>query len=261
MMKGVDENKPIGVFDSGVGGLSVLTELQKLMPNEKFLYFGDSANVPYGEKTEKQLLGFSKNILDWFSSQDVKMVVMACNTSSAVTLPYFDGKYNFEILGLINPISKFLRAQDYTNIGLIATRATVNSNAYKDAILGDSKKNIFQIACPGLVQLVEQDKLNTQEAKELTLKYINPLLAKDVDKIILGCTHYPFLSNIINDIVGKDILLNPAEYLAEEAAKAVPISNKEGSVTFFTSHNSDDFVSLGKKLYPAMKEATFLELN
>lgn len=255
------KNKPIGVFDSGVGGLSVLSELQKLMPNETFIYFGDSANVPYGEKTQEQLIGFSKNILDWFASKNVKMVIMACNTSSAVTLPYFYNKYCFELLGLINPISEYISTQSYSNIGLIATSATVNSNAYAETILKFGEKNVFQVACPGLVQLVENDKLHTQEAKELTLKYINPLLEKGVDKIILGCTHYPFLSHIINDIVGEDILLNPAEYLAEKATKIIDLSDSGGSAEFYTSRNPDEFVRLGKKLYPAIEEAKLLELN
>lgn len=256
------DKKPIGVFDSGVGGLSVLSELQKLLPNEDFLYFGDSANVPYGEKTKEQLVNFSENILDWFASQNVKMVVMACNTSSAVTLPYFHGKYDFQVLGLIEPISKFLAGQSYTNIGLIATNATVQSNAYKDTILKHSDKDVFQVACPGLVQMVEDDKLHTSEAKELTLKYITPLLEKEVDKIILGCTHYPFLSSIINEIVGKDILLNPAEYLAKEAyEKLVQNSQTVGSCKFYTSHSPEEFVRLGKKLYPSISEAQFLELN
>lgn len=254
--------KPIGIFDSGVGGLSVLAELQKLMPNEHFIYFGDSANVPYGDKSKAELVGFSKNILDWFKSKEVKMVIMACNTSSAVTLPHFKDKYNFDVLGLIDPISKHISTQDYSKIGMIATNATVKSNAYKNTIQKYCDKKVFQMACPGLVELVEKDKIDSPKATPLVYQYIEPLINSKVDKIILGCTHYPFLSTIINNIVGKDILLNPAEFLAKETFNIVEKSSaNKGKVDFHTSKSPEEFVSVGKKLYPYIKNAKLLELN
>jgi glutamate racemase len=260
------ENKnPIGIFDSGVGGLSVLGEVKKLLPNESFIYFGDNANVPYGEKTKEQLVAFSRNILNYFKSQNVKMVLMACNTSSAVTRDIVKDEYEFPVLGLIDPTAKFVASQKAQNIGIIATSATIKSNAYKDKILKFAPdKNIFQMACPGLVELVEQEKVHTEEAKKLVKKYILPLLEKDVQKIVLGCTHYPFLSEIITEIVGSDILINPAEYLAKEAyatlADGVGFVNSTDMV-FYTSKDPDDFVKVGQKLYPDVDKAELLELN
>lgn len=263
----MQNSKSIGIFDSGVGGLSVLGELKKLLPNENFIYFGDSANVPYGEKSKEELISFSRNILNYFKSQDVKMVLMACNTSSAVTLDVVKGEYDFPILGLIEPTAKFLADQDPSTVGIIATSATIKSNAYKDKILKYSPKNIYQMACPGLVELVEEEKIQTDEAKELVKTYIEPLMEKNIEKIVLGCTHYPFLGDLIIDLTqNKDILINPAKYLAKEAfelLKNAEILNQQsvGMVDFYTSKNPQEFVQVGKKLYPELDDAKLLEIN
>lgn len=263
----MQNNKPIGIFDSGLGGLSVLGELKKILPNEKFIYFGDSANVPYGEKSKEQLIGFSRNILDYFKSRGVKMVLMACNTSSAVTLNVVKDEYDFDVLGLIEPAAKFLAEQKYSDIGVIATSATIKSNAYRDTILKYSNKNISQIACPGLVELVESGKIDTEEAKILVAKYIEPLLEQKVKKIVLGCTHYPFLSEIITDLAqNRDILINPAEFLAQEAfarLKSQDALNFDdaGMVEFYTSKAPEEFVRVGKNLFDGVVSAELLELN
>lgn len=264
----MQNNKPIGIFDSGVGGLSVLGELKKLLPNENFIYFGDSANIPYGEKSSQELISFSQNILNYFKSQDTKMVLMACNTSSAVTLDVVKQQYEFPVLGLIEPTAKFLEGQNVSNIGVIATSATIKSNAYKNMILKYSAgKNVFQMACPGLVELVEEEKINTNEAKNLLKMYLEPLIDKNVEKIILGCTHYPFLGDLIIEITqNKDILINPAEYLVKEACTILKNANSlneqnVGKVDFYTSKNPQEFVNVGKKLYPEIFSANLLELN
>ena len=266
MQMQLQKSKSIGVFDSGVGGLSVLGELKKLLPNENFIYFGDNANVPYGEKSKEELVSFSRNILDYFKSQDVKMVLMACNTSSALTLDVVKDEYDFPVLGLIEPTSKFLAGLDVSNIGIIATSATIKSNAYKDFILKYSNKNVFQMACPGLVELVEGEKIQTNEAKELVKAYIEPLMEKNVEKIVLGCTHYPFLGDLIIELTqNEEILINPAEYLAKEAFQLLKmadmINHQGGTVDFYTSKNPQEFVQVGKKLYPHISSAKLLELN
>lgn len=263
----MQNNQPIGVFDSGLGGLSVLGELKKILPNENIIYFGDSANVPYGEKTNEQLIGFSRNILNYFKSRDVKMVLMACNTSSAVTLNVVKDEYDFDILGLIEPAAKFLAGQNYSDIGIIATSATIKSNAYKNTILKYSDKNINQIACPGLVELVESGKIDTEEAKALVTKYLEPLLAQNVQKIVLGCTHYPFLGSLIEEISGrKDILVNPAEFLVREAYELLKSRNAlnvedAGMVEFYTSGAPEEFVRSGRNLFDGIESAEVLRLN
>lgn len=257
------ESKPIGIFDSGVGGLSVLLELEKNLPNEHFIYFGDNINIPYGEKSKEELLDFSKKILDWFAQQNVKMVIMACNTSSALTLPYFKDKYSFEVLGLIEPVAKFLSQQDYSKIGMLATSATVNSNAYQSILQNYCDKNIHQIACPGLVEIVEKNNTNSDESKKLLKKYLASLLSNDVEKIILGCTHYPFITNALTEIIPEDMLVNPAVYLAKEAAQKLTGQNKNKNfkVDFYTSGSTESFVTTGEKLYPKVKTARYLNLN
>lgn len=265
--KEMQNNRPIGVFDSGLGGLSVLGELKKILPHEDFIYFGDTANVPYGEKTPEQLVGFSKNILDYFASREVKMVLMACNTSSAVTLGVVKDDYDFDVLGLIEPVSKHLAQLDVSKIGVIATSATIRSNAYAETILKYSDKEVFQIACPGLVELVEEGRINTAEARDLVAKYIEPLLEQNVDKIVLGCTHYPFLGKIIEDLAQKkDVLVNPAEFLAQKAHGILAEKNllspqKNGSVEFFASKNPKQFEEVGKNLYADIAAVKLLELN
>lgn len=263
----MQSNKPIGIFDSGVGGLSVLGELKKLLPNENFIYFGDSANVPYGEKTPEELIFFSRNILNYFKSQDVKMVLMACNTSSAVTLGIVKAEYDFPVLGLIEPTAKFLADKKISNIGIIATSATIKSDAYKNLILKYSPdKNIYQMACPGLVELVESEKIYTKEAKELVKTYIEPLMEKNIEKLVLGCTHYPFLGELIIDLTkNNDILINPAEYLAKEAfellKQAKNLNNNGGNIDFYTSKNPQEFVNVGQKLFQELNIAQLLEIN
>lgn len=263
----MQSSKPIGVFDSGVGGLSVLGELKKLMPKENFIYFGDSANVPYGEKSSDELISFSRNILNYLKSQNVKMVLMACNTSSAVTLNVVKDEYDFPVLGLIEPTAKFLAGQNVSNVGIIATSATIKSNAYKNLILKYSAdKNVLQMACPGLVELVEEEKVHTVEAKELVRTYIEPLMEENAQKIVLGCTHYPFLGDLIIELTkNKDILINPAEYLAKEAFEVLSLAGilnqNGGKVDFYTSKNPQEFVSVGKKLYPNVDKAELLEIN
>lgn len=259
--------KSIGIFDSGLGGLSVLSELKKILPNEKFIYFADSANLPYGEKSKEQLVGFTRDILNYFKSRDVKMVLMACNTSSAVTLNIVKNDYKFDILGLIDPAARFLASQNYSNIGIMATSATINSNAYKNKILKYANKNITQVACPGLVELVEGGNLDTAEAENLVRKYLEPILAQNVQKIVLGCTHYPFLSSLIEEITGrKDILINPAEFLAKEAFALLKSKNalndsEEGTMEFYASASPGEFLHFGKNLFDGIDYVELLNVN
>lgn len=259
-------NAPIGVFDSGIGGLSVLHELEILLPSENFIYFGDSANVPYGEKSTEDLIKFSRNILDYFATQNVKMVVMACNTSSSVTLDVVKNDYDFDVFGLLDPISSYLSEINDSNIAIMATSATINSNAYKNKILEYSDKNVFQVACPGLVELVEDDKVNTKEAQELVKSYLEPVLKNNIQKLILGCTHYPFLKDAILRITKEDILLNPAIYLAKAVHKTLLEKNllnnsSSGWAKFLCSGDVQDFTRIGSKFYGQAFVAEFLELN
>ncbi|MDD3012172.1 MAG: glutamate racemase [Candidatus Gastranaerophilales bacterium] len=255
-------NRPIGVFDSGVGGLTVLKKLTAEMPEENYIYFGDTARVPYGEKSKEQLLGFGREILDWYKKNDVKMVLMACNTSSSVILDIVQKEYDFPVLGLIKPTAQYIASLDVKKIGLIATSATVKSNAYQRAINKlDSSMEVYQIPCPGLVEIVESGKINEKESRVIISKYITPLIEKNVEKIILGCTHYPYFENIIFEITHNNgLIIDPGEYLvsaAKEKLNEMNLNNTSGveSRKYYVSSNPEKFVSVGSKFFSDCKKA------
>ncbi len=259
---------PIGIFDSGVGGLSVLKELINLIPNENYLYFGDTARVPYGEKTKEQLTSYVREILDWFKIQNVKAVVMACNSSSATVYENIKNDYNFPIFSLIEPTADFITYLNSEKIGVLATSATVNSRAYSTKINKASpSKTVYEVACPGLVEIIENNKTATSEAKKLVIKYVVPLLEKGVEKIILGCTHYPFLGHIIQDIANdKEILIDPAKHIATKVSESLLLldilnDSEKGAVKFYASSNAQMFVEAGKIFYPALENAEELIIS
>ncbi|HSA07083.1 MAG TPA: glutamate racemase [Candidatus Gastranaerophilales bacterium] len=261
-------NNPIGVFDSGVGGLTVLKELVNLLPNENYLYFGDTARIPYGEKTQEQLFCYARGIMEWFKSRNVKAVVMACNTSSAVVYDTIKNDYNFPVFSLIEPTAEYISYVNSPKIGVLATSATVNSRAYSKAVHKiNPSKEIIEVACPGLVELVENNKTDTYEAKKLVIKYVAPLLEKRVGHIILGCTHYPYLSNIIADVTNdKEMLVNPAKFLGEKVVESLlsnDLLNAEalGSRQYFASSNTAMFVEAGKRFYPDIEQAQELVIG
>ena len=249
-------NKPIGVFDSGVGGLTVLKRLTEELPNENYLYFGDTARIPYGEKNKEQLFDIVREILDWYKAKDAKAVIMACNTSSAVVLDDIKNDYNFPIFGLIQPTAEYIAYSNATKIGVISTTATATSQAYSKAI---NKLNpdieVFQTACPGLVEIVESNKIETFEAKKLVIKYVLPLLEKKVDKIILGCTHYPYLRKIINTLTNdNEMLIDPAEHLSLKVAEDLMLldllnDSFEGKREYYVSSNAPMFAEVGKNFF------------
>lgn len=259
---------PIGIFDSGVGGLTVLKELKKLMPNENYLYFGDTARIPYGEKTSEQLFGYVRGILEWFKSKNAKAVVMACNSSSAVVYETLKNEYDFSLFSMIEPTAEYVSYVNAEKIGVLATSATVNSKAYTKNIqkISPSKK-VFEVACPGLVEIVESNKTDTYDSKKLVIKYVVPLLEKGVGNIILGCTHYPFLSDVINDVTGDgEMLIDPAKHLSEQVADKLMlmdllVTEENGSEQFFASANAPMFIQAGKRFYPGIEEAEELQIG
>lgn len=264
----MDKLASIGVFDSGVGGLSVLKKLVELLPNENYLYFGDTARIPYGEKCKEQLLTFSREILNWFKQKRVKAVAIACNTSSAVTLETVKNEYDFPIWELIQPTANYVANLREDKIGLIATSATVNSKAYSKAILNiNPKKSIIEVACPGLVEVVESGKTCDNESRELVNSYIKRLLIENAEKIILGCTHYPYLTKVINSITNKsDMIIDPAEYMVRAVKNSLEDldllnDNKDGIRSYYVSANPDKFVQIGSKFFADCTFSEKIDLN
>jgi glutamate racemase len=228
---------PIGVFDSGVGGLTVLKALQQTLPHESFLYFGDTAHVPYGDRPPHEIQSLSRQILDWLVQQPIKMAVVACNTSSALALDVVRNDYRIPILGVILPGAKAAVKQGQ-RIGVIATPATVASDCYRKAILEiNPEVQVFQVACPEFVPLIESNQINSSQTRKIVKTRLEPLLDARIDTLVYGCTHYPHLASVIRSLLPSDIIcVDPAAHMAKAAAQELDILNLKSSQLEPTTH-------------------------
>jgi glutamate racemase len=245
---------PIGVFDSGVGGLTVLRSLVALLPREKFIYVGDTARVPYGTKSAESVRRFALEIARFLKRRRVKMVVVACNTVTAVALPDLRRFLPVPVLGVIEPGARAALAATRTGrVGIIGTEATIRSRAYEQAVrrLNPSIRS-FSRACPLFVPLAEEGWTDHEVTRRVAKLYLNPVLRKGVDTLILGCTHYPLLKNTLRRVAGKTELIDSAD----ETAKAVRsrleqdgllASSGRGACEFFSSDDPKKFTALGKR--------------
>ncbi len=253
-MEKMSKNSPIGVFDSGVGGLSVLAEILKVLPNENYLYFGDTLRVPYGDKCIEELLSCTRRILDFFKTQNVKAVLVACNTCSANTLELVKDEYPFEIIGLIKPTANFVKSLKVKKIGLIATAATVRSNAYPLS-MKEFGIDVLQEACPRLVKFVENGETTSNDVQAVLSEYLEALLKEKIEKLILGCTHYPFLVPAMMGLgLSEDFFINPALCIAQETKKYFEANNllseaTQGSTEFFVSGTPEEFQKNAKLFF------------
>ncbi|MCU0447043.1 MAG: glutamate racemase [Microscillaceae bacterium] len=205
-------NQAIGIFDSGVGGLSVWQELIKLMPSESMYYYADSANCPYGEKSPSEIVDLSSRIVDFLLEKDCKLVVVACNTATSAAISELRRRYNLPIIGIEPAIKPAALLTQTGKVGVIATQGTLKGEKFKNT-RNRYAQNVevwVQIGY-GLVELVEAGKADSPQAYDLLSQYLNPMLAQGVDQIVLGCTHYPFLIPTIEQIIGKQAqVINPA---------------------------------------------------
>ena len=239
----------IGVFDSGVGGLNVLKLLEQQFPNENFIYFADNANLPYGDKTEEEIINFSKNIVNFLISKKVKLIVVPCNTSSAISIEQIRNGVSIPIIDIITPITCEISKQ-FKKIALIATKGTVSSNAYlKELLKCNSNIELIQIACPKLVPIIENNKIDEQETINILKEYLKPIIEKnDIEALIYGCTHYQYLDNIIKNIIPKNItILSPDNFICKHIAPYV--SNKKQSkrkTEYYVSGDKKQFLKAGK---------------
>lgn len=216
-------HRPIGIFDSGVGGLTVMAAVRKVLPNESLLYLGDTARVPYGSKSAETILRYTEEALTFLAQKNVKAIVIACNSASAHALPYLRSKFHFPIIGVIEAgVSEALRATQNKKIGVIGTTATISSEVYpKELKRRDGKTEITGIACPLFVPLVEEGWCDHSVTHEIAEHYLAPLKRAAVDTLILGCTHYPLLKRIIGKIVGEKIKLIDSGFAVAQNLKEV----------------------------------------
>ncbi len=220
-MNGQEEwhNSPIGVFDSGVGGLTVAREIMRQLPNERIVYFGDTARVPYGSKSRETVTRFSRQILHFLQSQDVKAIVVACNTASAYALEELEKEADIPMIGVVRPGARAaLAATVNKKIGVVGTEATINSGIYSRYIQEhDSGVTIMGKACPLFVPLVEEGLWEDPVTDEIARRYLTELVDSGIDTLILGCTHYPMLRSTVGKIMGESVtLVNPAYETARE---------------------------------------------
>lgn len=265
----MDSLQPIGIFDSGVGGLTVVRFVFKYLPFERIIYFGDTAHVPYGSRTPNEIIKFGDQIVSFLLKFGVKAVVAACNTSSSLSLSFLQKKYSVPILGVIKPAVKAaLRVTSNKRIGLIATEATVRSGAYdRNFLLCDRDVKVFSQACPLFVPLVEEGKIETGEAYQIARQYLEPLRDSGIDTLVLGCTHYPYLSPVISKILGPEVtLVDPAEETVKELVfllgENTSGENKLPQHRFFVSGSAASFYKVGQKFlngFPFTVEKVSLE--
>ncbi|OPX84328.1 MAG: Glutamate racemase [Pelotomaculum sp. PtaB.Bin104] len=214
----------IGLFDSGVGGLTVSRVVNRLLPAEAIIYYGDTAHVPYGQRSAEELLGFADKIVSFLAGQEVKYIIFACNTNSALSLPVLSSRYPLPMIGLIKPgVAEALQTTRNGKIGVIATEATVRSGAYEKEIkIHDKSIEVFSRAAPLLVPLVEAGETDTPAVARAVRQYLSPLGQAGIDTLILGCTHYPFLAGLISEEMGPDVrLIDPAVSTVRGAAKEI----------------------------------------
>lgn len=218
------QRAPIGIFDSGVGGLTVLHQLYEQLKNESIIYFGDTARLPYGIRSQAEIIQFTREIIFWMENQGVKMVIMACSTSSALALETVRSEFKVPILGLILP-GAVSAVKAGKRIGVIATPATAKSNAYKLAIQEiNSNAKVWQVGCPEFVPLIEQNRIDDPYTKQVARSYLEPLLEQKIDTLVYGCTHYPHLARLLRSLVGESVeLVDPGKSVVEACARELDL--------------------------------------
>lgn len=225
----------IGVFDSGIGGLFILEQLIKELPEYNFIYYADQAHIPYGAHTPDEIVGFSKNITDFLISKDCSLIVIACNTATSSAISTLRTEYSIPFVGIEPAVKPACELSKTGHIGVLATKVTAEGQKLHDAIEKyASDVEVHTQIGYGLVELVEEGKADTDKAEELLRKYLEPLLKKNIDQLVLGCTHYSFLVNRIKKIVGDKVhIIDPAGAVVKRVKQLItenkipPAENKK----------------------------------
>ena len=239
-----DKQKPIGVFDSGIGGLTVVERLASTLPNENIIYFGDTARVPYGSKSNSTVIEYSIQNTKFLLQKNIKALVVACNTASSIAIPDLKKMFDIPIIGMIEPGSRMaLRKTQNKKIGVIGTRATISNLAYSKEIKKmNDKAVVFEKPCPLFVPLAEEGWIKHKATYEIAEEYLKELRENQIDTLVLGCTHYPILSEVIQEVIGLKVALidsgvASSELIKDELEKFNLLSNSEktGSQEYYVS--------------------------
>jgi glutamate racemase len=251
-----DVQRPIGVFDSGIGGLTVVRALLELLPHENIIYFGDTARVPYGPKSPQVVREYTQDDVDFLLSKNVKMIVVACNTVSAVALDVVQKRAHLPVCGVIVPgAHEAVRISATNRIGVIGTVGTIASNAYTNAITQERPQaQVFSQACPLFVPLVEEGWTEHKATEMIALEYLFPLMTKKIDTLVLGCTHYPLLKPIIKSVTkGTVHLIDSGEATAAAVKDLLAehrlfnTNSEQPNVQFFVSDAPEKFTHVGER--------------
>lgn len=250
------DTRPIGVFDSGIGGVTVLKEIRKLLPKENIVYYADTARVPYGPRPAGEIQEFSLEAVNFLLKKDIKLLVIACNTVTAVAFDYIVENVDIPVIGVIEPgVRAVQNTKDIKRLGLIATKATVDSNAYQSRLKNQDADLIINAkACPMLVSIVEEGWADTEISKLIVERYLENMKKDNIDALILACTHFPVLRSQIEACVEDVRIIDPAEETAlelEKVLKANDILNEsgtDGEVEFYVSDSAEKFKSIANNL-------------
>lgn len=264
-------NNPIGVFDSGVGGLTVAREIMRQLPNEDIVYFGDTARVPYGSKSKNTVLKYSRQIVRFLMTKKVKAIVIACNTASALALDEIAREIDIPIIGVVKPGARM--AVDTTSngtIGVIATQSTIKSGIYNDYIRElNPEITVVSKACPLFCPLVEEGLLEDRVTDDIVARYLQELKDYQVDSLVLGCTHYPLIRNAIKRFMGEDVILvNPAYETAKclkellTKQRLLNQKKKKSEYEYYVSDGVEQFISFADRVLPChVTETTVVDIE
>lgn len=245
----INSEKYIGVFDSGIGGLTVVKALLETLPNENIVYLGDSKHMPYGDKTKEQIINYVLDDVKFLNTYNLKAILIACNTADSIASKTIKEKYSIPVYGVIDSTSLVsARTTNNNRIGVIATSATISSNVYEDTIKKyNPHAQIFNQACPFLTPLIEEGKfdIGNQEIRYILEDYISALIEKDIDTLVLGCTHYDLLLPIIKDMYPKINIVSSSRCVIEKIKKELDLNeNKNSEQLYFTTSNRSKFAQI-----------------
>ena len=256
----IKDTRPIGMYDSGVGGLTVARAVHDLLPHEDVIYLADTARVPYGDKSRDDIVQFSRQIMDFLTGRGCRLLVVACNTSSAIALPDMAQTLDVPTVGMIVPgAAKAVRTTRNGRIGIMATNNTAKSGAYGRAIRSLlPEAEVYEVGCPLLVPMVESGQLKGEMVREAVRAYIGDMLDQGIDTLIYGCTHYPYLREEIGKVAGEAVrLVDPAIEVADEVRKIIDLDvngdmndegKSQGSLEVLVTGDTEAFKSSGLKL-------------
>lgn len=250
------DNRKIGVFDSGLGGLTVVREMQKLMPEESVIYFGDIARLPYGSKSKETITEFSHQIMRFLLKHDVKAVIIACGTASSNALEDLQQTYDLPITGVVEPGAReAARTTKNGRIGITGTEATIRSGAYERLLkAADPKLEVYNRACPLFVPLVEEGWFQDEVTRAVVQRYLKEIKERQVDTLVLGCTHYPLLKRLIGEEMGEAVtLVNPSSSVVREMKQYLRQHDMQsetarGEYEFYVSDSTEKFRRFGQQV-------------